>query len=147
MVYAAGWIGIGRMWGVAVAMIVTVVMTWKLKLNFAMGAIVSLLHDVFLTLGMLTLLNREIDLNIIAALLTLVGYSLNDTIIVFDRHPRKSAQYSGQGIRGGCALHGHDHQLEHQPDTQPHLADLGHHPWWLVSVCTCWAAALFTILP
>ena len=85
VVYAAGWIGIGRMWGVAVAMIVTVVMTWKLKLNFAMGAIVSLLHDVFLTLGMLTLLNREIDLNIIAALLTLVGYSLNDTIIVFDR--------------------------------------------------------------
>lgn len=85
VVYAAGWIGIGRMWGVAVAMVITVVMTWKLKLNFALGAIVSLLHDVFITLGLLTLMNKEIDLNIIAALLTLVGYSLNDTIIVFDR--------------------------------------------------------------
>lgn len=85
VVYAAGLVGIGRMWGVAVAMVITVVMTWKLHLNFALGAIVSLLHDVSLTLGLLTLMNREIDLNIIAALLTLVGYSLNDTIIVFDR--------------------------------------------------------------
>lgn len=85
VVYAAGWVGLGRMWGVAVAMVITVIMTWRLKLNFALGAIVSLLHDVFLTLGLLTLMNREIDLNIIAALLTLVGYSLNDTIIVFDR--------------------------------------------------------------
>lgn len=85
VVYVAGLVGIGRMWGVAVAMVITVAMTWKLHLNFALGAIVSLLHDVFLTLGLLTLMNREIDLNIIAALLTLVGYSLNDTIIVFDR--------------------------------------------------------------
>ncbi|MCH5276575.1 MAG: protein translocase subunit SecF [Desulfovibrionaceae bacterium] len=85
VVFAAGYTPVGRMWGVAVAMVITVIMTWRLRLNFALGAIVSLLHDVFLTLGLLTLLNREIDLNIIAALLTLVGYSLNDTIIVFDR--------------------------------------------------------------
>ena len=80
-----GWTGYNRLWGVAVAMVITVYLTWKFKLNFALGAIISLLHDVFTTLGLLMLLGREIDLNIIAALLTLVGYSLNDTIIVYDR--------------------------------------------------------------
>ncbi len=92
VVYGAGWLaeligwtGYNRLWGVAVAMVITVYLTWKFKLNFALGAIISLLHDVFTTLGLLMLLGREIDLNIIAALLTLVGYSLNDTIIVYDR--------------------------------------------------------------
>ena len=92
VVYGAGWLaemigwtGYNRLWGVAVAMVITVYLTWRLKLNFALGAIISLLHDVFTTLGLLMVLGREIDLNIIAALLTLVGYSLNDTIIVYDR--------------------------------------------------------------
>ena len=92
VVYGAGWLaeligwtGYNRLWGVAVAMAITVYLTWKFKLNFALGAIISLLHDVFTTLGLLMVLGREIDLNIIAALLTLVGYSLNDTIIVYDR--------------------------------------------------------------
>jgi len=48
-------------------------------------AIVGLLHDVLITLGLLAMMGKEIDLNIIAALMTLVGYSLNDTIIVYDR--------------------------------------------------------------
>lgn len=47
-------------------MVITVYLTWKFKLNFALGAIISLLHDVFTTLGLLMLLGREIDLNIIA---------------------------------------------------------------------------------
>jgi preprotein translocase subunit SecF len=85
IVMGAGALGVSRLWGVAAAMSVTVIMTWKLKLNFALGAIVSLLHDVFTTLAVLAVLGIDIDLNIIAALLTLVGYSLNDTIIVFDR--------------------------------------------------------------
>ena len=59
--------------------------SWKLKLNYALGAIVGLLHDVLITLGLLAMMGKEIDLNIIAALMTLVGYSLNDTIIVYDR--------------------------------------------------------------
>lgn len=84
-VYGVGLLGFSKVWGVGVAMIITVLLTWRLRLNFALGAIISLLHDVFITLGILTLMNKEIDLNIIAALLTLVGYSLNDTIIVYDR--------------------------------------------------------------
>ena len=54
-------------------------------MNFALGAIVGLIHDVLITVGLLCLMGKEFDLNVIAALLTLVGYSLNDTIIVYDR--------------------------------------------------------------
>ena len=70
---------------VFVLLIITMIICWKLKLNYALGAIVGLVHDVAITVGLLTLFGKEFDLNIIAALLTLVGYSLNDTIIVFDR--------------------------------------------------------------
>jgi preprotein translocase subunit SecF len=50
-----------------------------------MGAIVALIHDVSITVGVFSFLNKEFTLPIIAALLTIIGYSLNDTIIVFDR--------------------------------------------------------------
>lgn len=52
---------------------------------FAPGAIVALLHDVIVTLGFLVVAGREFDLTILAALLTIVGYSINDTIIIYDR--------------------------------------------------------------
>ncbi|MEE9162245.1 MAG: protein translocase subunit SecF [Candidatus Neomarinimicrobiota bacterium] len=52
---------------------------------YAIGAVVALAHDVLITLGVFSLLGLEIDLAIIAAFLTIVGYSLNDTIVVFDR--------------------------------------------------------------
>jgi preprotein translocase subunit SecF len=50
-----------------------------------MGAIIALIHDVAITVGAFALTDREISLSIIAAILTIVGYSLNDTIVVFDR--------------------------------------------------------------
>ncbi len=52
---------------------------------YAVGAVVALAHDVLITLGVFSLLDLEIDLAIVAAFLTIVGYSLNDTIVVFDR--------------------------------------------------------------
>jgi preprotein translocase subunit SecF len=58
---------------------------WRFELKFALGAIIALLHDVFITLGIFSLLDIEISAPIIAAVLTIVGYSLNDTIVVFDR--------------------------------------------------------------
>ena len=70
---------------VCAALAITVIVCWRLKLNFALGAVIGLLHDVLSTLGLLSLLGREIDLNVVAALLTLIGYSLNATIIVYDR--------------------------------------------------------------
>jgi preprotein translocase subunit SecF len=49
------------------------------------AGVVSLMHDVFVTMGALSITNREIDLVVVAALLTIAGYSINDTIVIFDR--------------------------------------------------------------
>ena len=57
----------------------------RFEWQFGIGALLSLVHDVTLTLGMFALTQMEFDLNIVAALLTLIGYSLNDTIVVYDR--------------------------------------------------------------
>lgn len=68
-----------------VALVVTIILFWVFHLPYALGAILSLIHDVMMTVGIFALLNKEFDLTIIAAILTIIGYSLNDTIIVFDR--------------------------------------------------------------
>ena len=67
------------------ALLVTLILFWFLDLRYAMGAIVALIHDVMITVGVFSVLGLEFTLPIIAALLTIIGYSLNDTIIVFDR--------------------------------------------------------------
>ena len=59
--------------------------SWRFEFRFAVGAVVALMHDVLITLGFFSLFNRELDLTSIAAFLTIIGYSLNDTIVVFDR--------------------------------------------------------------
>lgn len=59
--------------------------SWRFEFRFAVGAIVALVHDVMITLGAFSLFGKEIDLPIIAAFLAIIGYSLNDTIIVYDR--------------------------------------------------------------
>jgi preprotein translocase subunit SecF len=59
--------------------------SWRFEFRFAVGAIVALIHDVVITLGIFSLFGKEIDLPIIAAFLAIIGYSLNDTIIVYDR--------------------------------------------------------------
>ncbi len=83
--YGLGLIGLSKGFLVLAAGILTFVFCWRLKLAFALGAVVSIVHDLMITVGVFSLLNKEFDLTIIAALLTIVGYSLNDTIIVFDR--------------------------------------------------------------
>ena len=72
-------------WLIVAALIVTLVLFWFLELKYAMGAIVALVHDVTITVGIFSIFDKEFTLAIIAALLTIIGYSLNDTIIVFDR--------------------------------------------------------------
>jgi len=59
--------------------------TWRFELRYAVGAIAALIHDVIITVGVFSLLGKEFTLPIIAALLTIIGYSLNDTIVVYDR--------------------------------------------------------------
>ncbi len=67
------------------ALVAALVLFWFLNLKYAMGAIVALVHDVTITVGLFSIFDKEFTLPIIAALLTIIGYSLNDTIIVFDR--------------------------------------------------------------
>ena len=59
--------------------------SWRFEFKFAIGAVAALIHDVLVTVGIFSLLNVEFSLPVVAAILTLVGYSLNDTIVVFDR--------------------------------------------------------------
>ncbi len=67
------------------ALAVAAYIWFRFEWQFGVGALFSLVHDVTLTLGMFALTQLEFDLNIVAALLTLIGYSLNDTIVVYDR--------------------------------------------------------------
>ena len=68
------------------AMIAISIYIWvRFEWQFGIGALFALVHDVSLTLGMFALFQLEFDLNIVAAILTIIGYSLNDTIVVYDR--------------------------------------------------------------
>tara|TARA_B100000927_G_C16395705_1_gene441230 strand:- start:110 stop:904 length:795 start_codon:yes stop_codon:yes gene_type:complete len=65
---------------------------------YALGSVAALIHDVLITIGIFSILNFEIDLTIIAAFLTIVGYSLNDTIVVFDRIRENITNYSRENL-------------------------------------------------
>lgn len=74
------------LWAIVMALLgIVVYVSFRFELGFAIGAIVALAHDVLITVGIYTLFGRQLSLPIIAALLTIVGYSVNDTIVVFDR--------------------------------------------------------------
>ena len=64
---------------------IVIYISFRFEFGFAIGAIVALIHDVLVTVGIYCLCGRELSLPIVAALLTVVGYSVNDTIVVFDR--------------------------------------------------------------
>ncbi|MDP2125718.1 MAG: protein translocase subunit SecF [Parvibaculum sp.] len=71
---------------VVLAMALMLIYIWfRFEWQFSLGAIVSLVHDVFATIGILCILQIEFNLQMIAAILTIVGYSMNDTVIVYDR--------------------------------------------------------------
>lgn len=65
--------------------LILVYISWRFELRFAVGAVIALAHDVLITAGVLAFTGREVSLSVVAALLTIVGYSLNDTIVIFDR--------------------------------------------------------------
>lgn len=73
---------------------------FRFQLVYAIGAVLALFHDVIITLGIFSLEGREISLTIVAAVLTIVGYSLNDTIVVFDRiRENVKADKSGEPLK------------------------------------------------
>ncbi|OGP56328.1 MAG: protein-export membrane protein SecF [Deltaproteobacteria bacterium RBG_13_52_11] len=59
--------------------------SWRFEFRFAVGGVVAICHDVIVTIGILSLANKEFSIPVLAALLTIVGYSINDTIVVYDR--------------------------------------------------------------
>lgn len=64
---------------------ILIYITWRFEFRFALGAVLALVHDALITVGCFSLLNKEINLPEVAAILTVIGYSVNDTIVVFDR--------------------------------------------------------------
>jgi preprotein translocase subunit SecF len=62
-----------------------VYLAFRFEFSYGLAAVIAVFHDVVITLGLFSLFDKEISINVIAALLTLVGYSMNDTIVVFDR--------------------------------------------------------------
>jgi len=77
---------------------ILVYVTWRFEFRFAVGAILALVHDVLITLGVFSLFGKEIDLPIIAAFLAIIGYSLNDTIIVYDRIRENRGKHGKEGL-------------------------------------------------
>jgi len=80
---------------ISVALFLMLVYIWiRFEWQFSLGAIIALFHDVIITLGLFSLLSLEINLSIIAAVLTIVGYSMNDTVVIFDRVRENLKKYS-----------------------------------------------------
>lgn len=72
---------------------------FRFELQFGLGAVVALFHDVILSFGLVLLLRLEFSLNIIAALLTIIGYSMNDTVVVFDRLRENRRKFKKMPLR------------------------------------------------
>ena len=72
---------------------ILIYISMRFEMRFALGAIAALAHDIFLTVGVFVLLQKEMTMAVLAALLTIIGYSLNDTIVVFDRVRENRRKY------------------------------------------------------
>ena len=80
---------------ISVALALMLIYIWiRFEWQFSLGAVLALFHDVIVTLGLFSLLGLEINLSIIAAILTIVGYSMNDTVVIFDRVRENLKKYS-----------------------------------------------------
>lgn len=87
---------------IAVSLAITAMLVYiwlRFEWQFALGAVAALIHDVTLTIGIFALLQIRFDLAIIAALLTIVGYSINDTVVVFDRVRENLRKYKKMDLR------------------------------------------------
>ena len=73
-------------------------LSFRFDWQFALGAVMSLLHDVTLSIGLFCLIGLEFNLSVVAAILTIIGYSLNDTVVVFDRIREFLRRYKAMGL-------------------------------------------------
>lgn len=85
---------------VAATSVLIMLYIWlRFEWQFALGGVLALLHDVFITIGMFALFQIKFDLSIVAALLTILGYSINDTVVVFDRLRENLVKYKTMPLR------------------------------------------------
>ena len=77
---------------------IVIYISWRFELQYAVAAIIALLHDVLITMGAFSVLDKEFTLVIVAAFLTIIGYSLNDTIVVFDRIRENTRRRSKESL-------------------------------------------------
>ena len=76
----------------------------RFEWQFSLGAVIALIHDVTITVGIFSFLSYEVNLSIVAAVLTIVGYSMNDTVVIFDRIRENLKKYSKISITDICDL-------------------------------------------
>ena len=80
---------------IGLALLMMLLYIWfRFEWQFSLGSIVALFHDVLITLGIFSLLSIEINLSIVAAVLTIVGYSMNDTVVIYDRIRENLSKYN-----------------------------------------------------
>ncbi len=85
---------------VATSLAAILVYIWlRFEWQFAVGAVAALFHDVLLTIGIFSVLRIQFDLATIAAILTIIGYSINDTVVIFDRLRENLIKYKSRGLR------------------------------------------------
>ncbi len=77
---------------------IVIYISWRFELQYAIAAIIALIHDVLITMGAFSVLDKEFTLVIVAAFLTIIGYSLNDTIVVFDRIRENTRRRSKESL-------------------------------------------------
>ena len=97
---------------IAATVMMGIYIWFRFELRFGIGAVIALIHDVLVTIGALMLANYEFDLTIVAALLTIVGFSVNDTVIVCDRIRENMRKIKRESS-------GEHYQYEHQRDPEP----------------------------
>jgi preprotein translocase SecF subunit len=85
---------------VATLALILVYVGFRFDLAYAPGAVLALIHDVSVTIGIFILLGKEFNLTMIGALLTILGYSLNDTIVIYDRVRENRERYRSQDLEG-----------------------------------------------
>ena len=105
----------------------------RFQFSFAVGAVVATLHDLLVTLAFLAFFRYDLSLNVIAALLTITGYSVNDTIVIFDRVRENMRAMRRDNLA-------HDRQHRGQPDARPHHHHRRHDAAGASSRCSCSAA-------
>jgi preprotein translocase SecF subunit len=84
---------------IALSLSAMLIYIWiRFEWQFSLGAVIALFHDVIVTIGFFSILQFEINLSIVAAVLTIVGYSMNDTVVIFDRVRENLKKYTSKTI-------------------------------------------------